>query len=65
MSRLQMMKSKGLGSVLAMYSRSSFFSAGKTMDEVLDGIVSNQPVSRNKEHTSKTKIRTLKATMKV
>ncbi len=64
MSRLHEMKSKGLSSVYAMYSRSTFFGAGKTMQEVVDDISSNAQVS-GREHTSKSKVRTWKANLKV
>jgi hypothetical protein len=64
MSRLQKMKSEGLDKVYVMYSRSTFFGKGKTMQEVLDGIIESAQVS-GREHTSKTKVKTLKATMKV
>ena len=64
MSRLQMMKSEGLDKVYAVYSRSTFFGKGKTMQEVLDTIIENARVS-GRDHTSKTKVKTLKATMKV
>jgi malonyl CoA-acyl carrier protein transacylase len=64
MSRLHEMKSKGLNKVFAMYSRSTFFGQGKTMQEVVDDISSNTQVS-GREHTSKSKIKTWKATMRV
>lgn len=65
MSRLQEMKSKGLDKVYAMYTRSTFFSKGITMAEVLDGIENSTAHKSNRDHNSKTKVRTLKATMKV
>ena len=58
------MKSKGLGSVLATYSRSTFFGAGKTMQEVVDDIIDNAK-GPTREHTSKTKYKTWKALLKV
>lgn len=64
MSRLHEMKSKGLGSVLATYSRSTFFGQGKTMSEVVDDITSNAK-GPTRDHTSKTKVKTWKANLKV
>ena len=60
------MKSKGLDKVPAMYSRSGLFGSGTTMAEVLDGILERGAASvSTREHTSKTKSKTFKATMKV
>lgn len=64
MSRLHEMKSKGLDHVYAVYSRSTFFGRNKTMQEVVDDIIANAKVP-TREHTSKTKIKTWKANLKV
>jgi hypothetical protein len=64
MSRLHEMKSLGLDKVKAVYSRSSFFGKDKTMAEVVEDIIANAYVS-GREHTSKSKVKTWKATMKV
>lgn len=64
MSRLHEMKSKGLGEVLASYSRSTFFGKDKNMQDVVDDICGSAKVS-TREHTSKTKLKTWKANLKV
>lgn len=64
MSRLHEMKSLGLDKVHAVYSRSTFFSKGKPMSEVLDDIIANAKVS-TRDHTSKSRVKTWKATLKV
>ena len=66
MSRLQEMKSKGLSKVMAVYSRGEFFGQGKTMQDVVDNIKERAAQSESaREHTSKTKVRTWKANLKV
>lgn len=66
MSRLHEMKSKGLDKVYAVYSRSGLLSSSKTMADVLDGIKERGAASvSTREHTSKSKVKTFKATMKV
>lgn len=66
MSRLQEMRSKGLSKVMAMYSRSEFFGQGKTMQDVVDGIKERAAQNESvREHTSKSKIKTWKANLKV
>lgn len=66
MSRLHEMKSKGLDKVFVTYSRSTFFGQGKTMQEVVDDIKERAAGSGSaREHTSKSKIKTWKATMGV
>ena len=64
MSRLHEMKSKGLNKVMAVYSRSTFFGQGKTMQEVVDDIKERATVS-TREHTSKSQVKTWKANLKV
>jgi cyclophilin family peptidyl-prolyl cis-trans isomerase len=64
MSRLHEMKSKGLDKVYVMYSRSTFFGQGKTMQEVVDDIKDRAIVS-GREHTSKTKVKTFKVNIGV
>jgi len=64
MSRLHEMKSKGLDNVTVAYSRSTFFGKGKTMQEVIDDI-KERATGSTREHTSKTRIKTLKSILKV
>ena len=60
------MRSKGLSKVMAIYSRSEFFGQGKTMQDVVDGIKERAAASESaREHTSKSKIKTWKANLKV
>lgn len=66
MSRLQEMKSKGLDKVYATYTRGGLFNSKMTMADVLDRIKESGAASvSTREHTSKTKVKTFKATMKV
>lgn len=60
------MKSKGLSGVKATYTRGGLLDTGMTMADVLDRIEERGAASvSTREHTSKTKVRTFKATMKV
>lgn len=64
MSRLHEMKSKGLGNVKVMYSRSSFFGIDKTMQDVVDEIKERATLP-TRDKRNKTMIKTRKATMGV
>ena len=51
---------------MAVYSRGEFFGQGKTMQDVVDNIKERAAQSESaREHTSKTKVRTWKANLKV